>query len=104
MYITEDDEHFTFTPNPTLNAPTWSDQYPPIVTNSPWLINKFTSEIVRTTPEFLKRSDCLEPYLGELPPEYGGDVVSNVNSVLKSNSQEPTCSHDETPSGELQTL
>jgi len=81
-----DDEHenFTYTPNPTLNAESWEQQYAPIKTNSPWLVNKFTGEIFPNTPEFARRSDCLEPYLGELPRDGAGEVVKGVNKVLQN--------------------
>lgn len=77
-------ENFAFTPNPTLNAETWEEQYPPIKTSSPWLVNKFTGEIFPNTPEFARRSDCLEPYLGELPRDGAGEVVKGVNKVLQN--------------------
>lgn len=77
-------ENYTFTPNPTLNAETWDDQYPRISTTSPWLVNKFTGEIFPNTPEFARRSDCLEPYLGELPRDGAGEVVIGVNKVLQN--------------------
>lgn len=77
-------ENFNFTPNPTLNADTWDEQYPPIKTSSPWLVNKFTGEIFPNTPEFARRSDCLEPYLGELPKDSAGVVVKEVNAALKN--------------------
>ena len=80
---TNDTDDFLFTPNPTLNAETWQQQYPPIQTSSHWLINKFTGEIFPNTPEFARRSDCLEPYLGELPQESAGEVVTDVNNALK---------------------
>lgn len=85
---TDNDTHafegFSYTPNPTLNAKSWEDQYPPIKTNSKWLLNRFTGEIFPNTPEFARRSDCLEPYLGELPREDAGEVVNAVNEALKS--------------------
>lgn len=77
---TQDD--FLFTPNPTLNAETWQDQYPPITSSSQWLINKFTGEIYPNTPEFARRSDCLEPYLGELSNAEAGDTAKTINQVL----------------------
>ena len=81
-------ENFSFTPNPTLNAETWEEQYPPIKTSSPWLVNKFTGEIFPSTPEFARRSDCLEPYLGELPRDGAGEVVTIVNTVLKKANEQ----------------
>lgn len=81
-------ENFSFTPNPTLNASTWHEQYPPIRTSSPWLVNKFTGEIFPNTPEFARRSDCLEPYLGELPKDSAGEVVKGVNKVLQTSNSE----------------
>lgn len=80
-------ENFSFTPNPTLNAETWEQEYPPIKTKSPWLVNKFTGEIFPNTPEFARRSDCLEPYLGELPRDGQGvgETVVQVNKVLNGN-------------------
>lgn len=86
---------FIATPNPTLNAEHWELQYPPINTNSPWLVNKFTGEIFPNTPEFARRSDCLEPYLGELPRDGAGEVVTDVNNALK---------HAETADGEMAEL
>lgn len=77
-------ENFNFTPNPTLNAETWQDQYPPIQSNSSWLVNKFTGEIFPNAPEFARRSDCLEPYLGELPRDGAGEVAKSVNAALKN--------------------
>lgn len=79
----EEDENYSFTPNPTLNAEHWEEQYPPIKTNSHWLVNKFTGEIFPNTPEFARRSDCLQPYLGELPRGEQGEIVSNINTVLQ---------------------
>lgn len=77
-------ENFSFTPNPTLNAETWEEQYPMLKTSSPWLVNKFTGEIFPNTPDFARRSDCLEPYLGELPRDGAGEVVKGVNKVLQN--------------------
>lgn len=77
------DNDFIATPNPMLNAEHWDLQYPPIQTTSPWLVNKFTGEIFPNTPEFARRSDCLEPYLGELPRDGAGEIVKGVNKVLQ---------------------
>lgn len=84
-----ENSNFSFTPNPTLNAETWQDQYPPIKSSSPWLVNKFTGEILPNTPELARRSDCLEPYLGELPQDGRIGVVNDVNVVLKSAKKTP---------------
>lgn len=89
------DGDFVATPNPTLNAEFWEQQYPPIQTSSPWLVNKFTGEIFPNTPEFARRSDCLEPYLGELPRDGAGEVVKGVNDALN---------HAEKTDGELDEL
>lgn len=88
-------EH-VYAPNPKMQGENWVAEYPPVVTQSPWLVNKYTGEIVPNTPEFARRSDILEPYLGELPRDgMASQPVQAVNAVLADT--------DEQPSG-LQTL
>lgn len=80
----DETQNFTYAPNPILPHGEWEDTYPPIKTTSHWLINKFTGEILPNTEEFARRSDILEPYLGELPRGDGGEVVAEVNAVLSN--------------------
>lgn len=82
IYMTEAPQDFTYAPNPTLSQGTWEESYPPIKTKSPWLINKFTGEVFPNTEAFARRSDILEPYLGELPTAEQGEVVGQVNQAL----------------------
>lgn len=91
-------EH-VFAPNPKMQGDDWAKEYPPIKTTAKWLVNKFTGEIFPNTEEFARRSDILEPYLGELPTDgmAGDTTVAKVNEVLKA---EPT----EATDGELETL
>lgn len=74
-------EH-VYAPNPKMQGQEWEKEFPPIVTTAKWLINKFTGEIVPNTVEFARRSDILEPYLGELPKEGQGETVEKVNKAL----------------------
>lgn len=80
--MTEATQDFTYAPNPTLPDGTWEENYPPIKTNSQWLINKFTGEIFPNTEAFARRSDVLEPYLGELPVGEQGETITQVNQTL----------------------
>lgn len=82
-------EH-VYAPNPKLEGEKWSAEYPPIVTNSPWLISKYTGELFPNTPEFARRSDILEAYLGT-PQDLENQTTQPVNEVL-ANAQ----SSDET--------
>ena len=75
-------EH-VYAPNPKMQGEEWAKEYPPIVTTSKWLINKYTGEIFPNTEEFAKRSDILEPYLGEIPTGDGASTpVAIVTEVL----------------------
>lgn len=76
-------EH-VYAPNPKMQGEDWVKEYPPIKTSSPWLVNKYTGEIFPNTAEFARRSDILEPYLGELPRDGAGEVVKGVNKVLQN--------------------
>lgn len=75
---------YTYAPNPKMYSDDWEKDYPPIQTNSRWLINKFTGEILPNTPEFARRSDILEVYLGELPEDGMAvdSAVGKVNAVI----------------------
>lgn len=75
-------EH-VYAPNPKMQGEVWSVEYPPIKTGSKWLINKYTGEIFPNTEEFARRSDILEPYLGELPTGQESETVNQVNQAIK---------------------
>lgn len=92
-------EHI-YAPNPKMQGEDWSKEYPPIKTNSMWLVNKYTGEIFPNTVEFARRSDILEPYLGELPRDgiSEGATVAQVNAVLKPEAPSPQ------DNGELESL
>lgn len=79
-----------FAPNPKMQGEDWVKEYPPIETTSKWLVNKYTGEIFPNTAEFARRSDILEPYLGELPREQQGEVAESVNKLLNTPHQEET--------------
>ena len=51
-------------PNPRMHTEDWNSEYPALNTDAPFLINKFTGDILPNTPEFRERSDVLEPYYG----------------------------------------
>lgn len=51
-------------PNPRMHTEDWSKEYPTLNTDAPYLINKYTGDILPNTPEFRERSDVLEPYYG----------------------------------------
>lgn len=53
-------------PNPRMHTEDWNSEYPPLNTDAPYLINKFTGDILPNTPEFRERSDVLEPYYGSV--------------------------------------
>lgn len=74
-------EH-TYAPNPKMQGEDWAREYPPIKTTSQWLVNKYTGEIFPNTEEFARRSDILEPYLGELPTDGQAEVATQVNAAL----------------------
>lgn len=73
-----------FAPNPFLQGEVWEKQYPPIKSDCKFLINKYTGEIVPNTEEFARRSDILQPYLGEMTDEGMVDVdaISGAASCI----------------------
>lgn len=79
-----------YAPNPKMQGEDWSKEYPPIKTSSLWLINKFTGEIFPNTAEFARRSDILEPYLGELPRDEAGEdsTVVRINRMLERGNKQ----------------
>lgn len=85
VVVYEDGVEHRFAPNPKLQGENWGEEYPPIKTNAKWLINKYTGEIVPNQEDFAKRSDILEPYLGELPAD--GVVSETERSVNNALSQ-----------------
>lgn len=91
-------EHI-FAPNPKLQGDEWAKEYPPIKTTSKWLVSKYTGEIFPNTEEFARRSDILEPYLGELPVDgmVNNTTIVKVNEILNTNLTQTT-------DGELETL
>lgn len=75
-------EH-AYAPNPKMQGEDWASEYPPIVTTSQWLINKYTGQVFPNTPEFARRSDILEPYLGEINSGYAPDTtIAEVVDVV----------------------
>lgn len=65
-------------PNPRMHTEDWNSEYPPLNTDAPYLINKFTGDILPNTPEFRERSDVLEPYYGSA----NGRAPSAAESAL----------------------
>lgn len=76
-------EHI-YAPNPKLQGEHWEAEYPPIVTKSKWLVNKYTGEIFPNTEEFARRSDILEPYFGEMTRDgvNEGEEIAKINKAL----------------------
>ena len=97
-------QDYTYAPNPTLPQGTWEDNYPPIVSTSLWLINKYTGEIVPNTEAFARRSDILQPYLGELPKDEQGEIVAKVNKVINDDVTEQDTQTVATGDEEMATL
>lgn len=88
--IDENGVEHIYAPNPKMQGEEWSKEYPLIKTSSKWLINKYTGEIFPNTEEFARRSDILEPYLGELPRDGNnvGDTVEKINGLLNKQEEE----------------
>lgn len=84
-----DDVGHVFAPNPKMQGNNWEAEYPPIKTTAKWLVNKYTGEIFPNTEEFSRRSDILEPYLGELPRDgvSEGSTVAAINQALNPATQ-----------------
>lgn len=55
----------TYAPNPVMRGDDWATEYPSITSNTKFLRNKYTGEIVPNFPEFAERSDVYEPYAGD---------------------------------------
>lgn len=73
-------EH-VYAPNPKMQGEVWEKEYPTIKSSAKWLINKYTGELFPNTEEFARRSDILEPYMGEMPDD--GQVPLEVKEVRK---------------------
>lgn len=59
--VVNDVEH-VYAPNPKMETELWGSEFPPIVSDSKWLRNKYTGEIVPNFKEFAERSDIYEVY------------------------------------------
>lgn len=65
--VQEEAEELNFAPNPNMVKQSWEAQYPPLEGSTGWLVNKYTGEVVPSTPTLEDRSDILEDYYGEFP-------------------------------------
>ena len=74
--IVMDGVEHKFADNPKLQGENWEAEFPPIVSDAPFLRCKFTGQIYPNTEEFAERSDILEPYYGEAV-----DVAKNSLTV-----------------------